>query len=85
MEANLKKALIAALLLLLAVVSFLFLAEKAGDAATHAATLSAVDEKAETVLKLSAASALASAGISAIPGDTATPIAEKLADFTEYF
>ena len=85
MEANLKKGLICAVLLLLAVCSFLFLADKATDAATHAATLSALDEKAETVLKLSAASALASAGITAIPGDTATPIAEKLADFTEYF
>ena len=85
MEINLKKALIAAVLLLLAVVSFLFIADYATDAGNHATTLAAVDNKAETVLKLSAASALASAGISAIPGDTATPIAEKLADFTEYF
>lgn len=85
MEINLKKALIAAVLLLLAVVSFLFIADYATDADNHAATVAAVDDKAETVLKLSAASALASAGISAIPGDTATPIAEKLADFTEYF
>ena len=85
MEINLKKALIAAVLLLLAVVSFLFVADYATDAGNHATTLAAVDNKAETVLKLSAASALASAGISAIPGDTATPVAEELADFTTYF
>ena len=85
MEQNLKKALIAALLVLLAVVSFLFIADKASSVETHAGTLSAIEDRTETVLKLSAASALASAGISAIPGDTATPIAEKLSDFTEYF
>lgn len=80
-----KKALIAAVLVLLAVASFLFVADRATDARTHAATVATIDEKTGTVLKLSAASALASAGITAIPGDTATPIAEKLADFTEYF
>ncbi len=85
MEQNLKKALIAALLVLLAVVSFLFIADKASSVETHAGTLSALEDRTETVLKLSAASALASAGISAISGDTATPIAEKLSDFTEYF
>ena len=80
-----KKFLIIALLLLLIVVSVLFVGDWAASADNHTATLSALDDKAETVLKLSAASALASAGITAIPGDTATPIAEKLADFTEYF
>ena len=84
-EDKVKKLLLCALLALLAVLSFLFIADKAADVNTHAATLGELDGKAETVLKLSAASALASAGITAIPGDTATPIAEKLADFTEYF
>ena len=86
MENNyLPKARIAALLLLAAVLSFLFIAPMASDAENHKTTISAITDKSETVLKLSAASALASAGISAIPGDTATPIADKLADFTEYF
>ena len=84
-EDKVKKLLLCALLALLAVVSILIIADKASDAAAHAATIGSIDGKAETVLKLSAASALASAGITAIPGDTATPIAEKLADFTEYF
>ena len=84
-EATVKKLLIAAVLLLLAVASFLLIADKASDPNAHVSTLTSIDDKAETVLKLSAASALASAGITAIPGDTATPIAEKLADFTEYF
>ena len=85
MEHTMKKLLIAALLILLAVVSCLFLADKAMAPATHNKTIASIDEKTVTVLKLTATSTVASAAISAIPGDTATPIAEKLADFTEYF
>lgn len=38
----------------------------------------ALEEKQTTVLELSAASAAASAAITLIPGDVATPIADKL-------
>ena len=84
-EANLKKILVAVLLLLLAVFSFLFLADRAAAPTTHASTVGVIDEKTEDVLKLTASASLASFGVSAIPGDTATPIASKLADFSEYF
>ncbi len=70
---------------LFALVSFFPLAEKASDAERYGEYFVSLDEKTETVLKLMAASTVTSAGISAIPGDTATPIAEKLADFSEYF
>ena len=85
MENTLIRILAAALLALLAAVSVLVVAEKAAAPETHAKTVASIDEKVETVMKLTATATLASAGISAIPGDTATPIAEKLADFTEYF
>lgn len=85
MEKNLKKLLLSALLVLLAVVSFLFLGDRASTPATHASTVAVIDEKTEDVLKLTASASLASFGVSAIPGDTATPIAGKLADFSEYF
>lgn len=85
MEQNLKKILFAALLVLLALISFLFLADRAASPQTHTATVQSIDGKIDTVLKLTATSTVASAGISAIPGDTATPIANKLADFSEYF
>ena len=85
MEKNLQKLLIAALLVLLAVFSFLFLGDRASTPATHASTVAVIDEKTEDVLKLTASASLASFGVSAIPGDTATPIAGKLADFSEYF
>ena len=84
-EETLKKLLIAAVLLLLAALSFLLIADRAADANAHAATYASIDGKTETVLKLSASAAILSGVVSAIPGDTATPIAEKLADFTEYF
>ena len=84
-EATLKKILVSVLLLLLAVFSFLFLSDRAAAPATHASTVSVIDEKTEDVLKLTASASLASFGVSAIPGDTATPIASKLADFSEYF
>ena len=85
MERTLTKTLIAVLLILVALVSFLPVADRAVDPESHARTIAAIDDKVDTVLKLTATSTVASAAVSAIPGDTATPIASKLADFTEYF
>lgn len=85
MERNLQKILISAILVLAAVASFFLVADMASSTETHQNTIVSIDEKIDTVLKLSAASTASSALVSAIPDDTATPIAEKLADFTEYF
>lgn len=76
---------IALVLVLALLISALFIAPYVSRPDVHARDLASIDEKIDTVLKLTATSTLASAGISAIPSDTATPIAEKLADFTEYF
>ena len=70
MENTLKRILVLSLLVLLAVVSFVYFADRAAAPETHAETVASIDEKVDTVMKLTA---------------TATPIAEKLADFTEYF
>ena len=85
MDQTMKKVLIAVLLVLIAVVSMLLVADWAMDPAAHSEIIASIDDKTATVLRLTATSTLASAGISAIPGDAATPIAEKLADFSEYF
>lgn len=85
MEKKLGRTLAAVILIFAAAVSGLLIANWAASQETYAATVASIDEKVETVLKLTATSTVSSAGISAIPGDTATPIAEKLADFTEYF
>ena len=84
-NAVLKKVFICVLLLLAAVISLLYLGDWAMKIETHSHPINSIDDKVDMVMKLTAASTVASAGISAIPGDTATPIAEKLADFTQYF
>lgn len=85
MDSLLKKILASVLIILVAAGSFTFVADKAADPETHTGTIASVDDKVSTVMELTAAATIASAGISAVPDDTATPIAEKLADFAEYF
>ena len=51
-EKLLKKILAAALLVLLAVFSFLFIGDRASDPAAHSATISVIDDKTEDVLRL---------------------------------
>lgn len=70
--------------LILAVVSFFVLGRFLSSPEAYVGITSSIDDKVETVLKLTASSTAASAGITAIPGDAGTPIAEKLADFSEY-
>lgn len=85
MNKTLSKYVICLSLVLLAVVSYFPMAKAFSSPERYTAYTESIDDKTETVLKLMAASTVTSAGISAIPGDTATPIAEKLADFSEYF
>ena len=74
----------AALCVFLAVFSFFVLGKVFSNPETFAAFFRSIDEKVSTTLKLTASATAASAGISAIPDDIGTPIAEKLADFSEY-
>lgn len=85
MERNLRRIALCLLLAVIALVSCLVIADKVAGADMTSRIIASIDAKAETVMKLTASSTLLSAGVSAIPGDTATPIAEKLADFTKYF
>lgn len=72
--------LVAGAALVLALVSIFVLADWAGSPETHAATISALDEKRATVMRLVAGSTGTSAAITLLPGDVGTPIAEKLLD-----
>lgn len=85
MEKHSKKILICAVLLLIAVVFALPIADMASSPSTHGALIASIDEKVQTVMKLTSSCTVASVGISAIPGDTASPIAQKLADLSFYF
>ena len=72
-------------LIIAAALSFTLLADWSAETENRMRTIQSIEDKTQTVLRLSAGAAAASAGVSAIPGDTATPIADKLADFSEYF
>ena len=85
MNSLLKKSLIAAVLLLAAVLSFTLIADRVSEPETHAKRIEAINGRIETVLKLTASSTVTSVGISALPEDIATPIADKLADLSTYF
>lgn len=80
-----KKAALVALLVLAALLSIFAVGKRASDPEYHQASIDALAENQETVLELTAASTAASAAITLLPGDTATPIAEKLADLSGYF
>jgi hypothetical protein len=51
----------------------------------NAATIKSLDDKKVTVMKLAAAAAASSTAISLIPGDTAMPIANQIAELSPYF
>lgn len=85
MNRTLSKIAVCLALVILAVFSFGPAANTLSAPERYTTYTESLDGKTETVLKLMAASTVTSAGLSAIPGDTATPIAEKLADFSEYF
>lgn len=71
--------------LLAALVSLFVVSKYAASPEFHQGTLASLDEKRATVMELTAASTAASAAITLLPGDTATPIADKLADLSGYF
>ena len=72
-------------LVLAAALSIFALAPVMTRPETDQGSLAALQDKQTTVLELSAASAAASAAITLIPGDAATPIAEQLADLSSHF
>ena len=61
-----------------------FLAPVAASTDTYKDTIAFLDSNKTTVLSLAAASTVASIAVSAIKDDTATPVADKLADISGY-
>ena len=55
------------------------------DPATYSHTIGALDRNRTTVLALSAASAAASAAVSALPDDVCSPLAQEISEFTTWF
>ncbi len=79
-----KKCIMAVVLLLVAILSITVVGKYASAPENHQKTIASLDEKKQTVMELTAASTVTSALITLLPGDTATPIAEKMADVSGY-
>lgn len=84
-EKNKRKCVIAAVLVLMAIISFFVIGKVATDPNSFTGTIKDLDEKSETVMALTGGAAAASAAISLLPGDAGTPIADKLVDMSGYF
>ncbi|MCI7061730.1 MAG: hypothetical protein MR965_05950 [Lachnospiraceae bacterium] len=80
-----RKMLYIVIPLVLALFSIFVLTRISTSRSFHARTIASLDDKKSTVMELTAASTAASAALTLLPGDTATPIAEKLADISTYF
>ena len=84
MNFNKQKCITAVILLLVAILSITVIGKYASAPENHQKTIASLDEKKQTVMELTAASTVTSARITLLPGDTATPIAEKMADVSGY-
>lgn len=71
--------------IIIALISIFVLGRYATSKNYNAKSIASLDKKKTTVLELTAASTATSAAISMIPGDTATPIADKLTDLSSDF
>ncbi len=79
------RGVMAALLILLAVLSATVAADFAASPERFEKTIETLDNKKEDVMQLTAAASATSVMITMAPGDAATPIAEKMADMTQWF
>ena len=80
-----EKAIIAAVLATVALVSLIVFANIASNPETYTGIIGTLDEKKGNVMVLATTTTAASAAISALPNDMGTPIADKLVDFSSYF
>ena len=75
----------AILLALTIILSCTLVVNKLTDPATYAHTIEVLDHNRTTILGLTAASAAASAAVSALPDDVCSPLSQEISDFTTYF
>lgn len=73
------------ILALTIILSCTIIGTKLTDPATYSHTIEMLDQNRTTVLGLSAASAAASAAVSALPDDICSPLAQEISEFTTWF
>ncbi|MDO4539377.1 MAG: hypothetical protein Q4B54_14520 [Coriobacteriales bacterium] len=79
------RIIVTCVLAALTLFSLLFLGPHFTDPNSYSKTIAVLDQKKETVMTLTGASTGTSAAITLLPGDVATPIAEKLVDLSSDF
>lgn len=82
MNVGLKRAIAVVIIIAIGAVSATVLAEHFSSPQTYAKTIETLDEKRNSVLAMTASAAAISTGLTIIPGDVATPLADKLADLS---
>jgi hypothetical protein len=84
MEKYLRIAVVVILALTI-VLSCTVIGNKLTDPVTYAHTIAVLDQNRTTVLGLTAASAAASAAVSALPNDICTPMAQEISELSSWF
>ena len=84
-ESNRNRYIAAGVLVVIALLSAFLLSGIFSSPDTYSKTIESLDSKKDTVMMLTATAAGASAALSAIPDDTCTPLAEKIADLSGDF
>ncbi len=77
--------IICAVLVVFAFLSFFVLAPLLEKPETYASEIESLSEKEKTLYSLTAAAAVTSAAIAAVPGDTTTAISDAITDLTLFF
>ena len=80
-----KEIMLTILLVVIALLSIFVVSKKVTSPSFNAKAVASLDEKKVTVLGLAATAAASSTALSAIPGDTAMPIADQIAELSKYF
>lgn len=71
--------------ILCALISCVFLTRVASSPKLHAHEIESLEQNRTNITRLTAAATTASVAVTLLPGDTATPVADNLADLTDYF
>ena len=79
-----KKAIAIILLVVVAILSMTLFTKTSTDQKKYDSIIASIDDKKETVTKITLAADAASIAIAAIPGDATTPIADKIIDISSY-
>lgn len=79
-----KEQVLTVVLILAALIICIPIASVLSQPATYTNTIASLDEKMGNVLSLTAACTVASTAVTAVPDDIGTPIANQLAEYTEY-